>query len=51
MSAAPWGLSSEMMRAHGTDLGTRWIVATNDINLLIDAGAGCVAKVRALASG
>jgi hypothetical protein len=51
MSATPWGLSSEMMRAHGTDPGARWIVATNDINLLIDAGTDRVAKVRAPASG
>jgi len=40
-----------MMRAHGTDFGARWIVAGNDINLLIDAGTDSIAKVRAPTSG
>lgn len=44
------GLSPEMMLTHGTALGASWIVATNDINLLVEAGASCVAQVRALAS-
>jgi 4-hydroxy-2-oxoheptanedioate aldolase len=45
------GLSADMMRSHGTGLGASWIAATNDINLLIEAGAACVAQTRALASG
>ena len=43
------GLAPAMMHTHGTDLGASWIVATNDINLLLEAGSDCVARVRALA--
>jgi 4-hydroxy-2-oxoheptanedioate aldolase len=45
------GLTPGMMRTHGTDLGASWLVATNDINLLIEAGSACVAQTRALAAG
>jgi 4-hydroxy-2-oxoheptanedioate aldolase len=43
------GLAPDMIQSHGRNLGAGWIVATNEINLLLEAGSDCVAWVCALA--
>jgi 2-keto-3-deoxy-L-rhamnonate aldolase RhmA len=42
------GVAEPLLRSHGLDLGAKLIVATNDINLLIDQGLATAARVRAL---
>jgi 2-keto-3-deoxy-L-rhamnonate aldolase RhmA len=42
------GVAEPLIRSHGLDLGAKLIVATNDINLLIDQGLATVARVRDL---
>lgn len=43
------GVAEPLLQSHGLDLGAKLIVATNDINLLIDQGLATSARVRALA--
>lgn len=42
------GVGEALLASHGFDLGAKLIVATNDINLLIDQGLATAARVRAL---
>lgn len=43
------GVPEPLVLSHGLDLGAKLIVATNDINLMIDQGLATVARVRDLA--
>lgn len=43
------GVGEALLRSHAYDLGAKLIVATNDINLLIDGGLEVAARVRGLA--
>lgn len=43
------GVGEVLLRSHAHDLGAKLIVATNDINLLIDRGLEVAARVRGLA--
>ena len=43
------GVGEALLRSHAYDLGAKVIVATNDINLLIDRGLEVAARVRGLA--
>jgi 2-keto-3-deoxy-L-rhamnonate aldolase RhmA len=42
------GVPLGLMNSHALDPGASYVVATNDINLLFDAGVACVAQMRAL---
>ncbi len=43
------GVAEPLLRSHAVALGARLVVATNDINLLIDQGSAVATRVRALA--
>ena len=43
------GLPPELMRSHALDLGAGVVVATNEINLLINGGTACAREYRDLA--
>lgn len=43
------GVPAELMQSHALDLGASYVVVTNDINLLFEAGAACTSQMRALA--
>ncbi|PZO00089.1 MAG: hypothetical protein DCF30_10250 [Hyphomicrobiales bacterium] len=43
------GVGEALLRSHAYDLGAKLIIATNDINLLIDRGIEVAARVRGLA--
>jgi 2,4-dihydroxyhept-2-ene-1,7-dioic acid aldolase len=40
------GMPEAMIRARALDLATDWLVATNDVNLLFDAGEALLARLR-----
>lgn len=42
------GVAEQLLPSHATGLGAKLIVATNDINLLIDQGLATVSRVRAI---
>jgi len=42
------GVAEPLLQSHGLDLGAKLIVATNDINLLIDQGLATVARFRGM---
>lgn len=43
------GVGEALLRSHAFDLGARLVVATNDVNLLVDRGLEVAARVRGLA--
>lgn len=45
------GLPEHLLRSHALDLGASMIVATNDINLIIDAGSALAARIRQMSPG
>lgn len=40
------GLPENFLDSHARALGADWLVATNEINLLVEAGQDCVARLR-----
>jgi 2-keto-3-deoxy-L-rhamnonate aldolase RhmA len=43
------GVAETLLASHGLGLGAKLIVATNDINLLIDQGSATASRIRSLA--